>query len=109
MAGRYEDAFWIAEDPGPLPILDADTQTIFADGFHGFQMNNAVVRLNLIENIYPPDPETGAHRRVVARLAMGLSGLLMMHEALTPIIKQLEETGMFFEGTPDMKIRPNPE
>ena len=50
---------------------------------------NGVVRINLTEQVFPNDPVSGEDRRVVARLAMGISSLIALHKAWYCIPPQL--------------------
>jgi hypothetical protein len=72
------------------PPAPHDVPTIFIDGYHGVQIANGAARLNLVQEIYPPDPVSGQDRKVVARLVMGLPTLLALRSSLDELIGDIE-------------------
>jgi hypothetical protein len=74
----------------PAPPAPHDVPTVFIDGYHGVQIANGVARLNLVQEIYPPDPVSGQDRKVVARLVMGLPTLLALRASLDELINDIE-------------------
>jgi hypothetical protein len=74
----------------PAPPAPQDVPTVFIDGYHGVQIANGVARLNLVQDVYPPDPVSGHDRQVVARLAMGLPTLLALRSSVDGLINDIE-------------------
>ncbi len=74
------------KDPGNVP-------TIFVDGFHGIQLKDFVVRMNLVAEWFNPQGNGGNEHTVVARLNMPLSVFVRIHEAMGQFIKELEQAG----------------
>lgn len=83
-----------AETDNPPPPVREDIPDIFVDGYHGASLSNGVLRFNLTQNIYPPDPDTGFEKKVVARLVVPVAAFPKILETLQNLYNDLENDGI---------------
>ena len=66
---------------------------IYVDGYQGAAYKDGVVKLNFFSLALDPANNT-SHREVVMRMALSVSTVLQVHQALGSLITDLEDKGV---------------